>query len=122
MTATTLAPVPTASAIVRPVDDPGGLEELRGSVRSLAECLAELPWTDPRWQDSGASVSAVADLVRRSLGRGGATVSGDLAPVVRLRDLAVAGRFLLGRAVTIVDPEAARHARTSCARIVIALG
>lgn len=121
MTATTLAPVPTATAIVRSLDGPAGLEELRRSVRSLGECLAELSWTDPRWLALGAAVSAVADLIRRSVGSRGATASGDLAPIVRLRDLAVAGRFLLVRDVTIVDPEAAQDARTSCARIVMSL-
>lgn len=121
MTATTLAPDPTATVTVRAVDRPVGLEELRRSVRSLGECLAELPSTDPRWQAVEAPVSAVADLVRRSVGCRGATATGDLAPVVRLRDLAVAGRLLQSRDVTIVDPAAARDARTRCVRIVMAL-
>lgn len=121
MTAVTLAPVPTAPSTVPSMEDPAGLEELRRSVRSLAEGLAELPGGDPRWQTVGGSVTAVADLVRRSVGSSGATGSVDLTPVVRLRDLAVAARFLLGRGVTIVDPEAARDVLTRCEGIEITL-
>lgn len=122
MTATTLDPVPTATATVRSEDGPVGLEELRRSVRDLGECLAELPSTDPRWQVLGVSVSAVADLVRRSLAERGTTASGDLAPIVRLRDLAVTSRSLLRRDVTIVDPAAAQDARRRCVHIVMTLG
>lgn len=65
MTITTLAPAPTATEAVPSTADPADLEELRRSVRSLGESLAELPLTNPRWHALGASVSTVADLLRR---------------------------------------------------------
>lgn len=119
MTATALAPVPTAT--VRSVGSPGAVEDLRGSVRSLGVCLAEVSPTDSRWQTVGPSVGVVVDLVRQSVGSAGTAVSGDLAPIVLLRDFAVAARVLLGREVTVVDPEAARDAQVGCVRIVMAL-
>lgn len=121
MNATTLIPTRPVTAAVLPQEGTDGLvdhEELRRSIQSLGECLAELSPTDPRWHALGVSVSTVADLVRRSMGSPGTTMLADLSPIVRLRDLAVAGRGLLGRDATIVDPEAARDAHARCGRIL----
>lgn len=120
MSTTDLVAVPTTEPVGH-VEGSLALEDLRRSVRDLGDRLAELSLTDPRWQVLGDPVSAVAELVRRSVGRHGATASGGLAPIVRLRELGVAGRALLGRDATIVDPGAARDARAGCARIVMAL-
>lgn len=108
----------SAGAVPRIVREAGpGVAQLAAATRATGRRIATVASGDRRWSDLGPMVTALADAVRRALGSEPPQSSGEYPPVVRQRDLAVAGRRLLHPAATVVDRRAAATALRIADRI-----
>jgi hypothetical protein len=93
------APLPAAGHGERPG------RELAGWLGEAAAAIAWLPLDDPRWPLVGPRLTAVVDAVRRAHGGDGSPIAAEeqVAPVLRLRDLARAAQGLAGMGEVGVD-------------------
>lgn len=109
-----MTPVTATLTRTRQISPPATLPEVAGSevLATVSGLVVDLDPSDHAWREAGPALTAIVDAVRRSAGGAPSPIGSvdDVAPILRLRDLAhAAHRVAAAPGATVAADSIADH-------------